>query len=204
MIVRLPTRSLKITLRGTLLAAVCLTIAATAAAERLPALVAAPAELTPGLKHLLELVGSRAKPEGDPDRIGSLMAFITADKPRGLFFSPAENRPALGVLPGSDSPKPAPGQNGHLSPVAGPAPCRCSDIRIRVAGRRVQRPVIFISGASRGIGIEVLRWLALAGVRVSILARSFRAPTKAADVLFRKLRRILSLMRLPAFEGPHQ
>ena len=87
MAIRRPIGSLKKTLRGTLLAAVCLTIAASAAAERLPASVAAPAELAPGLNHLLEMAGSQAKPEFDPELIGPLMAFITADKSGGTFFS---------------------------------------------------------------------------------------------------------------------
>jgi NAD(P)-dependent dehydrogenase (short-subunit alcohol dehydrogenase family) len=43
-------------------------------------------------------------------------------------------------------------------------------------------PVIFMRGASRGIKLEVSRWLAIAGARICTLARSFRATTKAAEL----------------------
>lgn len=68
-----------------LLTLVCLTRAA--AAESLSTPVVAPEALTPGLKHLLALVGSRPTPEFEPARIRPLMAFITAEKPEATVIS---------------------------------------------------------------------------------------------------------------------
>ena len=56
-------------------------------ADSLPASTPAPQELTPGLQHLLELVGPQPKPEFDPNRIDPLFEFMTAQMPPDTFYA---------------------------------------------------------------------------------------------------------------------
>ena len=56
-------------------------------ADSLPTSTPAPAEITPGLQHLLELVGPQPKPEFDSSRIGPLIEFMTDGMTSDTLFS---------------------------------------------------------------------------------------------------------------------
>ena len=80
---------LRVNIRSTLfvLLVLCLAGYATAMANTLPTSTPVPGELTPGLKHLIELVGPRPRPDFDPRKIDPLIEFLSTEKPADNFFS---------------------------------------------------------------------------------------------------------------------
>lgn len=69
------------------LVALCLCPAGTTLAGNLPESTPVPKDLTPGLQHLLKLVGPHPKPEFDQQAVGRVIEFVVAPKDPRTFYA---------------------------------------------------------------------------------------------------------------------